>query len=314
MATTTKDPRNLQIVDPVLTNIARQYRPSGFIADQVAPIIPVDVDAGQYPVFNGFFDDNVGNLVADRAVTPEIDFEFSTDSFLCKDRRLKVSVSPKEKRNANGAVKLEQSLLNRLLDSMALAREVRVANLLTKTTNGGKLNLGANAGQKWNVDAATIEADIKTAQSAIYDKIGQAPDTIVIPWKVAYEMAIQQDIREVLKYTVNGADLVRLGASILPDTIHGLNVIIPKGTVRNSANEGATETLTEIWSDSVRVLHVGQNAGWGNPSTAYTFQSKPQMVDRWDEKDPPVEYIRAWTAQDEKVCAPDAGYEIADVL
>jgi len=311
---TTKDPRGLQIVDPVLTNVARQYRPSGFIADQVAPVISVTEDAGQYPIFNGFFDDNVSNLVADRAVTPEIDFEFSTDSYLCKDRRLKVSLSAKEKRNANAAVKLETSLLNRLLDSMALSREVRVANLLKKSSNGGGLNLGANASQKWNVDAATIEADIKAAQTAVYDKIGQQPDTIVIPWKVAYEMAIQQDIREVLKYTVNGTDLVRLGASILPDTIHGLNVIIPKGTVRNSANEGATESLTEIWSDSVRVLHVGSNAGWGSPSTAYTFQSKPQMVDRWDEKDPPVEFIRAWSAVDEKVCAPDAGYEIADCL
>lgn len=311
---TSKDPRGLQIVDPVLTNIARQYRPSGFIADQVAPVINVDVDAGQYPVFNGFFDDTVNGLVSDRAVTPEIDFEFSTDSFLCEDYRLKVSMSAKEKRNANAAVRLEQSLLNRLLDSMAVRREVRVANLLKKTTNGGGLNLGANTSNKWNVDAATIEADIKTAQEAIYDKTGRAPNTIVIPWKVAYAVAVQQDMRDLLKYTVNGLDTVRLGAAILPDTIHGLNVIIPKGSVRNSANEGATESLAEIWGDSVRVLHVGEQDGWGIPSAAYQFQSKPQMVDRWDEKDPPVEYIRAWEAKDEKVCAPDAGYEIGDVL
>lgn len=311
---TSKDPRGLQIIDPVLTNVARQYRPSGFIADQVAPVIPVTQDAGQYPVFTGFFDDNVNSLVADRAVTPEIDFEFSTDSYLCDDYRLKISVSPKEQRNANAAVKLEQSLLNRLLDSMAVRREVRVANILKKTSNGGGLNLGANTSNKWNTDAATIELDIKTAQEAVYDKTGQAPNTIVIPWKVAYAIAVQQDMRELLKYTVNGLDMVRLGAAILPDTIHGLNVVIPKGSLRNSANEGATESLSEIWGDSVRVLYVADNAGWGIPSAAYQFQSKPQMVDRWDEKDPPVEYIRAWEAKDEKVCAPDAGYEIGDTL
>ena len=310
-----KSPRDLQIVDPVLTNVARAFKPSGFIADQVLPIVPVDVDAGQYPVFDGFFDSATNNKVADRSVTPEVDFTFSTDTFVCEDYRLKATITKKEERNANGALRLRQNKLDVVLTQMAIRREVRAADLLRKTTNGGALTLGAGVSNKWNVDAATIEADIQTGATAVYNATGVGTNTIVIPYLVAYAMSTQQDIREILKYTVNGGDIISMGDRILPATLHGHKVLIPKGTVRNTANDGATRTLAEIWGDHVRLLYVPEGGGgWGIPATGYTFQSQPEVVDRWKDNDPPVENIRAWETKDEKICAPSFGYEITDVL
>lgn len=310
-----KSSRDLQIVDPVLTNIARAFKPSGFIASEVLPIVPVSVDAGQYPVFDGFFDAGTDNKVSDRAVTPEVDFSFSTDSFLCEDYRLKATITKKEERNANGALRLRQNKLDVVLTQMAIRREVRAANLLKKTSNGGQLTLGANTSNKWNTDAATIEADIMTAATAVYSATGVGTNTIVIPYLVAYAMAVQQDVREILKYTVNGSDIIKMGDRILPATLHGHKVLIPKGTIQNTANDGATRSLTEIWGDSVRLLYVPEGGGgWGIPATGYTFQSEPEVVDRWVDNDPPVENVRAWETKDEKVCAPSLGYEIGDTL
>ena len=310
-----KSPRDLQIVDPVLTNIARAFKPSGFIASDILPIIPVDVDAGQYPVFDGFFDDDADNKVSDRAVTPEVDFEFSTDQYLCEDYRLKATITKKEERNAHGAVRLRQNKLDVVLTRMAIRRERRAADLLRKTTNGGQLTLGAAPSNNWNVDAATIETDIKTGATAVYSATGMSTNTIVIPYLVAYEIAMQQDIREIVKYTVNGQDVLRVGDGLLPSVLHGHKVVIPKGALRNTAAEGATRSLSEIWGDHVRLLHVPEGGGgWGIPATGYTFQSEPEVVDRWKDNDPPVENIRAWESKDEKVCAPSLGYEIASVL
>lgn len=310
-----KSPRDLQIVDPVLTNVARAFKPSGFIASDILPIVPVDVDAGQYPIFDGFFDDDADSKVADRAVTPEVDFKFSTDQYLCEDYRLKATITKKEERNAHGAVRLRQNKLDVVLTRMAIRREKRAADLLRKTSNGGQLTLGANAGNKWNVDAATIEADIKTGATAAYSATGMTTNTIVIPYLVAYEIALQQDIREMVKYTVSGEKILQVGDQLLPATLHGHKVIVPKGAMRNTAAEGATRSLSEIWGDSVRLLHVPEGGGgWGIPATGYTFQSEPEVVDRWKDNDPPVENIRAWETKDEKICAPALGYEIADVL
>jgi hypothetical protein len=311
----TKSPRDLQIVDAVLTNIARAYKPEGFIYDLVMPTIPVEMDSGKYPVFNGFFDDDVDNKVSDRAMTPEVDFAWSTDSYYCEDYRLKASITAKEERNTHSVIRLRQTKLEGVLTRMALRRERRAAALLRKTTNGGELNLGATPGTNWDTSTA-IESDIMTGALAVRDVTGMVTNTMIIPFKVAYAMALNSTIRSLLRWDVTGEAgqaPIRLGDRLLPSVIHGHRVIIA-GAMRNTANEGGTKSLTDIWGDHVRLIYLPQNAGWGVPSTAYSFKALPEAVDRWQEKDPPVEYVRAWECLDEKVTAPDMGYELTSLL
>lgn len=316
--TGTRDTRNLQIIDPVLSDIAVHYKPAGMVYDEIVSSHPVDVDAGQYPVFDESFffaDSEVNSKVADRAQTPEIDYSWSTDTYLCEDYRLKVSISDKERRQVNDALRLEQSKTERLMLAMALRREVRLATKLLKTNggNGGKLNLGNAATAHWDLDTATIEADIKAGSLAVYDATGMSTNTIVIPYKVAYAAAIQQDIRQILQYTVNGLEILQLGDRLLPSVLHGHKVIVPK-VQKNLNKPGRTKSLTEVWGTSCRLLHINPSAGWGDPTVAYSFKSRPEQVDRWRENDPPVDYIRAWEAVDEKIVAPDLGYELSGCL
>ncbi len=312
----TKNSRDLQLVDVVLTNIARAYKPSGMIYDQVLPTISVEMDSGKFPIFNGFFDDDVDNKVSDRALTPEIDFDWSTDTYYCEDYRLKATITRKEERNAHSAIRLRTTKLEAVLMRMALRRETRAAALLRKTTNGGGLNLGATPSVNWDQATAVIETDIKTGAVAVRDATGMQTNVIVIPWKVAYEMSMQEDIRALLTWSVTGApsNALTLGERFLPSVIHGHRVVIP-GAMRNTAGEGATRTLSDIWGSSVRLLYIPSGGGgWGIPATAYSFKALPEVVDRWRDNDPPVESVRAWECIDEKVTAPDAGYEINEVL
>lgn len=312
----TKSPRQLQIVDAVLTNMARAYKPQGFIYNEVMPTIPVELDSGLYPVFDGFFDDDVDNRVSDRAVTPEVDFQWSTDSYYCEDYRLKASVTAKEERNTRSVIRLRQTKLEGILTRMAIRRERRAATLLRKSDiAGGGLNLGATPGTNWDTSTA-IETDIMTGALASRDVTGMVTNAMILPFKVAYAMALNSTIRALLKWDVtgeSGAAPLRLGDRLLPSVIHGHRVIIA-GAMRNTANEGGTRSLTDIWGDHVRLIYLPENPGWGVPATAYSFKALPEAVDRWVEKDPPVEYVRAWECLDEKVTAPDMGYEIRSVL
>lgn len=324
------DARNssaLQIIDPVLSNIARQYSPDGFVYDQVAPGIPVQARSGQYPTFSGFFgdDSDADSLqpVDDRAPTPEISFDWSTDQYLVQDFRLKESITNTERSQA-GAIgdplHLEASKIKHLKDRMALRREVRIATALRATANGGQLTGGtASPSNKWGVDAATIESDVTTGALAVRGKIGFPTNTMVLDYKVAVAVAQQQDIRELVKYTVPG-ERILAGGYELPPILFAHSPLV-SNAIRNTAKKGASESLTPIWDDHVRLLYIARTAGWGIPSVAYSFnapidgaQGQNEVVDRWMEKDPPVEFIRAWEAKDEKVCAPDAGYELSDCL
>lgn len=313
----TRGPKSLQIYDPVLTNLARQYKPTGFIGDTLLADQPTNVLSAQYPVFdkNYWFQVATDNEVTDRTPAREVDFEWSTESYLCKEYALKVSWSDLEAQQAHGALRLTQNKTEFLTHQMALAHEVRIANLLRKTSNGGGLNLGVAPSVNWDQATAVIEEDIKTGVLAMFDLGVPAPNTIVIPYKVAYAMALQEDIRALLRAdtTGKGVDYITLGSRILPAVIHGMRVVIPQGQVM-SGNEGATGTISEIWGDHVRLLYVNSSAGYGTPSVAYKFNHTSKKVTRWRTVDPDINYIREFERYALKVVAPDCGYEIASVL
>lgn len=319
-----KSARDLQIVDAVLTNLARAYKPQGLVYDQVFPKLSVNVDSGLYPVFDTFFDDDVDNEVKDRSETPEVDFSWSTESYLCIDKRLKASITRKEENQAahTGVLRLRQNKLETVLTRMALARERKAAAKLRNTANGGQLTGGTHVpATKWDAATGTnIEGDIKQGAIAARRKVGMRTNAMVIPYEVAYAVAVAEEIREIVKYSMQDpVSILRLGDRLLPTVLHGHEVIVAEG-MRNTAKEGATKNLQDIWGESVRLIYLPsggpneQRGGWGIPSTGYRFENEPQVVDRWRENDPPVEYVRAWENADEKVCAPDLGYEIADVL
>jgi hypothetical protein len=314
-----RSPRSLQIYDPVLTNLARQYKPTGFIADQLLADQPTAVLSAQYPVFTKdyWLQVTTDNEVTDRTPAREIDFEWSTESFLCKEYALKISWSDLEAQQANGALRLQQNKTEFLTQQMLLQHEIRVAGLLRKTTNSGALNLGATPSTNWDQDTATIEVDIKTGVMAMYDAGVPAPNVIVIPYKVAWAMALQEDIRAILRSdaTGRGVDYITLGSRILPATIYGMKVLIPQGAQTMGGNEGSTgNSITEIWGDHVRLLYVDNNAPYGTPSVCYKFTHTGKKVTRWRTVDPDINYVKEFERYALKVVAPDAGYELTALL
>lgn len=316
----TNRPGALQVYDPVLSNLARMYRPVGFIADQLVADIPVSTLSGQYPVFTEdfWFQNDVDTLIVDRAPSKEVDFEWSTDTYLCEEHGLKVSITELERQQAISQLRLERNKTEFLAHRMRLAKEIRVAALLNTQDNGGGLDntMDNTPSVNWDQATATIEDDIKGGVLAVYDAIGLAPNTIVIPYKVAYAMAVQEDIRAILANQMSGSNpsFLELGSRVLPGVIHGMKVIVPMGAQKNPNREGGATSRSEIWSDDVRLLYVDQNAEWGIPSVAYRFVHTRPRVTRWSIVDPDVDYVRQMERFDEKIVADKAGYVLHSVL
>lgn len=317
----TNAPRSLQIYDPILTRIARRYKSKGFIARSILPTIPVSKLSGQYPVFprSYWFQNDVDNLVRDRAGTKEVDFEWSTETYLCEERALKVGWTDLEADQADASLRFERNKTEFLTHRMELAYEVQVANLLLPVSDGGEITEARKStpSVNWDQDTATIEADIKLGVLDVYDAIGQAPSHIVIPYKVAYAMAVQEDIRAILSNQISGGsnNFIELGSRVLPSVIHGMKVLIPQGSQIDSNREGASaESISEIWGDEVRLLKLDASASWGEPSVAYRLEHTPKKVTRYRTVDPDVNYVREMERYDLKVVAPDAAHIIRNVL
>ena len=309
--------RSGQLVNPVLTNVGRGYRPAGYIADTVAPRIPVTKEVGQYTVWDSFhfFANDVETLTPDRAETREVDVAMGTETYSAEEHALKVSVSDREQSQSDVDVRLAKT--NALSDRLKTARERRIAALLDTADNGGGLDnaMDSTPSVNWNHPDATIIADLTTAKEAVFSAIGLEPTHAIIPWRVANAISQQADIVEILKYTVDGRTIIGAGQEVLPGTLAGLRTLVPRG--RYATNRlGQTNAFADIWGDDVRVIYVNQDGpSLFTPSVAYTFQTEGFEVRTWRENDPNVEWVRNRDGiYDEKIVAPQAGYVLRDLL
>lgn len=347
-------PDSLQIIDPVLTNIAVKFEPHGFVYPRLVNAFPVEKNIGQYPVFEkgDFFASGDGRPIADDASTPLIDFRYSEQFYHCRNYRKRVRITREEYQQAHPALHLEQSKIMGLLGVFAGEREKRVAEKLLYTGNGGQLANRvklSEAANKWDEgttaakgEKVTIQKNVQEAKKTVYAKTGYWPNTIVLTKLVAEAMSIDFTLKDQLKYTL-GMRQIEEGADILPSTLFGLNVVMIDGAMTNTAGPNASEpNLEEIWGKSVRVLYIDPSPAWGKPTVMYGFrgpvtegfsystpavaegggvtQTEPNpqqqytVVDRWAEPDPPANNIRVWERVDERVVAAELGCEIEGVI
>lgn len=306
-------------VNALLSNLARKYLPSEaeFIADQVAPRINVTNETDQYAVFDSgpFFATDVEDLVPDRAKPRKIEFEHSYDLYQAQRRELAWDISDRERKNADAPLRLAETRQQGVLSRLLIKREIRVANLLRKTSNGGQLNLGANAATKW--DAATagyqdIAKDVMIGRAAVRQAIGTAPNVIVVPAAVAEGMH-KSLLFQLFQQTPGAERLLTQAFPVLPPTLFGMRVLVP-GQLQNTAKEGAAASYSDIWGEAVRLLFVTPGPATEEPSVAYTFQSEPLTTRQWRDEEARVDSYAVGNTIVEKVVAPNAGYELSDTL
>ena len=300
-----------QLYNPVLTNFARQFKPleSGFIADVVAPRIGVAKEVGQYPVFDKqyFFGNGVNPLKPDRAPSKEIDIKWSNETYACEEYALNFSITERERRNIDSEVRLQQSKLSALRSRMLIDRERRVAAAFSGCTNSATIS------NNWNVDAGTIEADLVTAKEAIFDRSGLDPNALIIPYKVANAIAIQQDIRALLQYTVNAQDILRVGQNILPSELWGLKVYVAK-SISTTDEDAASPSYAGIWGDEGYVAYIDPSADWGIPTAVAQFVTQDFRTRQWSEDNPAVDRFELSEIVDEKLTGDDLVQKLPDLL
>jgi hypothetical protein len=338
----------LQLVDEVLSNVAKQFKPTGHVYDQVTTPVSVDFNMGRYPVFDpSTFFATGGNLeVADDAPTPIIDFNWSVDKYYCRDYRLQTRITRKENVQAADALRLEYSKTTGLLGVFANNRETRLAAQMRAQSNGGQFtNAALTPAVKWDQGTstapATIQSDIQAAMLLAYKTCGVRPNTLILDFEVALAIGNDYTLKDTIKY-IMGPSIVSDGmTAVLPSKLFGLNVVIAEGTLANGARPGQAASLGGIWGNSARLIYRDPNPQWGLPSTAYAFRGRvldgatqaPSLVmpsgdggqepgpagdwavvDRWWDYDPPGEHIRAWECVDERIVAPELGVEIQTPL
>jgi hypothetical protein len=313
-------------VNGVLTNVAISFmqKPEAFVADRVFPNIPVAKQSDLYRVYprDAFYRDEM-EKVAPGTRSKAIGYELSSDSYFCHVWGLNHPIPDQVRANADADVNLELNATKLLTGKAMLNREISWAasyfttGIWTSNRNGvasGEV-LGTSV-RHWSDPNSTPVEDIRRAKQAMQLLTGLMPNKLTLGREVYDALVDHPDIIDRVKYatstTENPAKVNRRTLAALFE----IDEILIMDSVRNTAKEGQTLSLSRIGGKHALLTYSPPAASTEEPSAGYTFSWTGYMgataqgarILRYRDQPIKSDVVEIEQAYAQKVTAADLGY------
>ncbi len=291
--------------DRMLTGVAVEFQPVGFISDRVMPVVPVNFEAASYYTF----DDTNFNIAEakrnPRGVYKEIDFGVSTDSYKAEEFGLEARIDDRERRNAPGALDLDIGKTRRLTNTIMLIRERRVANLVTNTANITQNTTLVGAAQ-WSDPTSNPSTTASAARTAIRSKTGVLPNRLTMGYAVFESLRTHPAL----------VDFVEGARPTQADMAEYFEVqeVIVAGAIYNVAKEGALTSLTDIWGKDALFHYTSDIVAADEPSFGYQFEAQGLTVFRYRDVPVNCDIIRVNEIRAEKIVSTKLAYLVKSAV
>lgn len=303
-------------IDAALSEVAIGYRPEGFIADMIFPIVPVQKQSDLYVIWSR--EDRLRRHDTKRAPATEakrIYEEVSSATYFAKNYALKSSIPIEDFKNADPIFldNLSTGKTELVLDGLMLDWEVRVADQVTSGSNVGSY---AAVGSEWDGSGADPLSDLNIVIDNVHFSTGVRPNNITFGLQAWKSFRRNTTVRDLIFGVNNGGGYPNVSqvANLLEvDKVH------IGGAFQNTANEGLAESLSAIWDDHVLVYYAPPSPSKERPSFAYTFRwRQPGLPDMQVERHPYNSIIKAQDLevgyyQQEKITGPDYAFLLTNV-
>ena len=301
-----------------LTNFSQRYMPGQFIADRALPVIPVTkVNGNAYYTYGkeNLRDENDGPL-GQRTPAGERDFTVSSTTIDLNRYSLKDLVTQEEIDEADPVLDPKEDSVMGLMDNILISKERRAASLLFSTTNLSN-NTTLSGTSQWSDYASGVSdpiGDIETAKDSVVDYARVSDDMlkVIMGVDVWREVRHHPDVVERYKYTSGGgvtraqfAELIGVNPDNLLIGVSGYD----------SANEGASLSMANIWGKHLVVEYVPDNPTPRTQTLAATFQKTDNVdVFEWESQDPQGTWVRVETYYNHAVIDANFGYMIENAV
>lgn len=248
-------------IDRALTNVSLAYKNEGYIAEQVAPILPVTKRSDKYFVYSreaflrsSGLDPNGRPLSIRRptAEAAEVDYTLSTDNFFCEEMALSDLVPYEEIQNADEPLQPIMDAQEGLSERVMLDNEIATAYIAMNAANYASSNKATlttgGSGTSWASygSASSVPfTNFSTAKNTVRSGIMRVPNALTINYQAAEILSNHPAYIDRYKYTTSETAT----KSGLNPVVRGLEVI--EGTaIKITSAEGATTTTGDVWVDS----------------------------------------------------------------
>ena len=259
-------------VNAPLTNVSIAYlqEANKFISGKCFPLIPVPKQSDLYFTYDqGDFMRSEAKLRAPGTESVGSGYGLSTTSYSADVIGLHKDVADQIRENADAPLDMDADATKFLTQQMMIKRDRDWASSFfsggswTGSTTAGDITPGT----KWDASGATPIEDIEAQADSVEAKTGFRANTLVLGVAAYTALKNSADVVDRIRYTQTGVVSEDLLASLL-----GMdNVLVARG-VYNSALEGATDSISRIYTtDTALLLYVPPAPSLMNPSAGYTF-------------------------------------------
>ena len=297
-------------IDAALTQVSIAYKNDVLIAEKIFPVINVKKDSDKYFVYGK---QSLKSYSLDRAPgtrAKQVEWNIdSTPTYSVVERAAEVQLIDEVRENADDPIKYDADSTEFATDVLKLDLERRIANIVQTASNYASGNSGSPA-TKWNDPDADILADLDTAREKVRKAILKLPNTLVLSQDVYLTIRRHPKLLEYYKYTRGGT----LSVDILKEVFEVENLLVGVSSY-DAAQEGKTQSMTDIWTDTAALLYVPKTPGLKQISFGYIFRkSGYPLVERWREDAVRSDWLRVSDKYDCKIIDSYAGYLFTSVL
>ncbi|POG06591.1 hypothetical protein BGP82_30335 [Pseudomonas putida] len=300
--------KQIRIVDPVLTNLARGYRNAQLIGEALFPIALIDKEAGTIPLFGkeafDLYDTERAIRAQSNIMNPD---DVNGLDVVLREHDIAYPVDYREQAEALFDAQARAS--RRVVDVIDLRREVACAKLAQNPNTylaGAKVSL-AGASQ-WSNGGGDPIQDVERGKEVIRSRIGVRPNTVTMGASVYASLKFHPKLQEAL-----GSNERKLITVEHLKALFGIQDIFIGEALANAG------TFGDIWSDSLQLAYVakpqgGAQANYEDPSFGYTLRRKGMPeIDTYDGAGGKLNYVRNTDIYKPVVVGADAGYLISDI-
>ncbi|MDH4869819.1 hypothetical protein [Pseudomonas sp. BN515] len=303
--------KQLRVVDPVLTSLARGYRNAQFIGEALFPVAYMDKEAGVIPLFGKeaflLWETERAIRAQSNVMTPGDDDELDV---VLREHDLAYPVDYREQ--AEAMFDAEKRGSRRVVDGLDLGREVACAKLAQNPATyltGAKVAL-AGASQ-WSNNGGDPVGAVETGKEVIRSRIGVRPNTMLMGASVYASLKFHTKLTAAL-----GADDKKVLTIEHLKALFGVERIVIGEALAATSPKAAT---SDIWGDNLMLAYVaqpaaGEQADYETPSFGYTLRRKGMPeIDTYPGAGGKVRYVRNTDIYKPVVVGADAGYLISDI-
>jgi hypothetical protein len=298
-------------IDAALTNLSVGYRNAAFVADLLAPVVPVRKQSDKYYIYDSEREAmrQSDDKRAPGAAANEVDFSLSTDSYYAEDHALVSAIPDEERENADPVVQPNIDRTEFLRAKIDLNKEIELAGMLTDTSVITQSTTLSGTGQ-WSDSSSDPIAAIEAQKATIMAAVQSMPNTLVLPYEVYAKVRIHAKVIERIAYGSIGA----VNEQVLAQIFDVDRVLVPRA-FKNTAAPGQTASMSYVWGKNALLCHVPAKAALKQVALSYTFAwaSAPgavagHRVELWREERRKADMIRVQRYYDQKVIAAGAAY------